>query len=150
MGCDGVFGGQAVSGPHPGFRLGGKCPPLPSWGTRLFVQLGGEGRSGRGWDWGLQEDQFPALPGLPKQGVYPQVLAAQPATSVLTQAHRTQHSHCCKTTHTFKSRYTRVDPVPEYPSDTITDYMYLPGTNVIHYFNSYMLRSITLTSVKVK
>lgn len=101
VGCDGVPGGQAVSGPLSGVGMGGKCPSLPSRGTRLFV--GGEGRPGTRRDWGLQENQLPALPGLPKQGVHPQVLAAEPATSVLTQAHRTQHPHCCKTdnAHTF-------------------------------------------------
>lgn len=99
VGCDGVSGGQAVSGPLSDDGMGGKCPPLPSRGARLFVQLGGEGRPGGGRDRGLQEDQLPALPGLPQQGVHPQVLAAQPATSVLTQAHRTQHPDFCKTTH---------------------------------------------------
>lgn len=124
MGCDGVSGGQAVSGPLADVRMGGKCPTLLSRGNQLFIHLGGEGRQGRGRDWGLQENQLPALPGLPQQGVHPQVLTAQPATSVLTQAHRTQHPHCCKTTCT---------PVPPFTSDT--NHKPLSEVWAIHLFN---------------
>lgn len=80
--------------------MGGKCPSLLSRGVQPSVQFGGERRPRRGRDRGLQENQLLALAGVPQQGVHPQVLAAQPATFVLTATHSAQHPHCCKTTHT--------------------------------------------------
>lgn len=120
VGCDGVSRGQAVSSSISGVRMGGKCPSLPSRGTQLFVHLGGEGRQGRGRYRGLQENQLPALPGLPQQGVLPQVFSAQPATPVLTQTHGTQHPHCCKTPHIhthFKYRNSREALIPTFIAD---------------------------------
>lgn len=155
VGCDGVSGGQAVSGPISDVGMDGKCPSLPSRGIGLFVQPGGEGRPGRGRAWGLQENQLPALPGFPQQGVHPQVLTTQPATSVLTQAHRTQHPHCCKTTHTFKVQtHTREAPVSQFTSDTknklIASICMGFILEVTRRVVNYVPSSHTLTCVEVK
>lgn len=93
---DGVFGGQAVSGPLSDVRMDGERPPLSPRGFRPSVQFEGRGRRR-----GLQEDRLPALAGVPQQGVYPQVLPTQPAAPVATQAHRSQHPHRRKTTRTL-------------------------------------------------
>lgn len=96
----GVSGGQAVSGSLSHVRMGGKRPALFSRGVQPSVQFGGAGRPRRGRDRGLQENQLLAVAGVPQQRIHPQVLAAQPATFVLTSTHSAQHPHCCKTTHT--------------------------------------------------
>lgn len=79
--------------------MGGKRASVASRGVQPFIHLHGERRPGRGrGDGGLQEDQLPALAGVPEPGLHPEVLAAQPATLVLTPAHCTQHPHRRKTT----------------------------------------------------
>lgn len=98
--CDGVSGGQAFGGSLSDVRMGGKCPSLISWCPQLFIQPGGKGRRRRGRYRWLQENQLFAFTGFTQQGVHPQVFTAQPATTVLAQAHRTQHSYGCKTTRT--------------------------------------------------
>lgn len=63
--------------------MGRKRPPLPSRGTQLFVQFDGEGGP-RGRDRRLPKNQLRSLLGLAQQGVHPHILAAQPATPVVT------------------------------------------------------------------